>query len=48
MIRVQSSSPNRELAQKTMDQFIEIMRIEEGPPAPPPVQTKPPQSLQGT
>ena len=48
MIRVQSSSADRELAQKTMDQFIEIMRIEEGPPGPPPAQTKPSQSLQGT
>ncbi|HEY5608963.1 MAG TPA: hypothetical protein VIM38_11570 [Alphaproteobacteria bacterium] len=32
MIRVQSSSPNRQLAQKSLDQFIEAMRIEEGPP----------------
>ena len=31
MIRVQSSSQNRDLAQKSLDQFIEVMRIEEGP-----------------
>ncbi len=48
MIRIQSSSADRELAQKTMDQFVDVMRIEEGPPGPPPAQTKPPQSLQGT
>jgi hypothetical protein len=35
MIRVQSSSPSQELALKALDQFVEIMRIEEGPPAPP-------------
>jgi hypothetical protein len=33
MIRVQSSSPNRELAQKSLAQFIDVMTIEEGPPA---------------
>lgn len=31
MIRVQSASPNRELAQKSLNDFIEAMRIEEGP-----------------
>jgi hypothetical protein len=31
MIRVQSASPNRELAQKSLKDFIEVMRIEEGP-----------------
>ncbi len=36
MIRIQSSSPNQQLAQKTLDQFVEVMQIEEGPPAPPP------------
>jgi hypothetical protein len=36
MVRVQSSSPNRDLAKKTMVEFIDVMRIEEGPPAPPP------------
>jgi hypothetical protein len=35
MIRIQSSSPSQELAQKALDQFVEVMRIEEGPPAPP-------------
>ncbi len=35
MIRVQSASPNRELAQKSIKDFIEAMRIEEGPAAPP-------------
>ena len=33
MIRVQSSSPDRELAKKALNEFIEIMEIEEGPPA---------------
>jgi hypothetical protein len=32
MIRAQSASQNRELAQKTLNEFIEAMRIEEGPP----------------
>ena len=36
MIRIQSSSPSQELAQKALDQFVEVMQIEEGPPAPPP------------
>ncbi len=31
MIRIQSASSNRELAQKSLTQFIEAMRIEEGP-----------------
>jgi hypothetical protein len=31
MIRVQSSSPNQELALKALDQFVEAMQIEEGP-----------------
>ena len=31
MIRVTSSSQNRDLAQKTLNQFIGVMRIEEGP-----------------
>jgi len=36
MVRVQSSSPNQELAQKALNAFIDVMRIEEGPaPAPP-------------
>ena len=32
MVRVQSSSPNQELAKKALTEFIEVMRIEEGPP----------------
>ena len=36
MIRIQSSSPSQDLAQKALDQFVEVMQIEEGPPAPPP------------
>ena len=31
MIRVQSSSPDRALAQKALNEFIGVMRIEEGP-----------------
>jgi hypothetical protein len=43
MIRVQSSSPNRELAKKALAQFIEVMRIEEGPQLPPgPLKPRPP------
>jgi predicted RNA binding protein with dsRBD fold (UPF0201 family) len=40
MIRIQSVSPNRDLAQKSLDQFIAAMRIEEGP-APSPGQAGP-------
>lgn len=40
MIRIQSASPNRELAQKSLSAFIEVMRIEEGP-APSPGQGGP-------
>jgi hypothetical protein len=36
MIRVQSSSTNRELAKKALAEFLDVMRIEEGPPAPVP------------
>jgi len=46
MIRVQSSSPDRELSQKALNEFIEIMSIEEGPPAPP-SPTKTPQGTRG-
>ena len=46
MIRVQSSSPDRELAKKALNDFIEIMQIEEGPPLPPP-RSKPPERTQG-
>jgi hypothetical protein len=35
MIRVQSSSQNRDLAQKTLSQFVEVMRIEQAPPRQP-------------
>ncbi len=35
MIRVQSASQNRDLAQKTLNDFIDVMKIEEGPPLPP-------------
>jgi hypothetical protein len=32
MIRIQSVSESRDLAQKSLNQFVEVMRIEEGPP----------------
>jgi hypothetical protein len=35
MIRLQSISQNRDLAQKTLNDFVEVMKIEEGPPLPP-------------
>lgn len=35
MIRVQSVSESRDLAQKSLNQFVEVMRIEEGPPLQP-------------
>jgi hypothetical protein len=35
MIRVQSASPSRELAQKSLNQFVEAMQIVEGPPPQP-------------
>jgi hypothetical protein len=41
MIRIQSLSPDQELARKSLDQFIEAMKIEEGPP-PEPGQPSPP------
>jgi hypothetical protein len=34
MIRVQSVSPNRDLAQKSLNEFIGVMGIEEGPTGP--------------
>ena len=38
MIRVQSTSPNQQLAKKALSQFIDVMRIEEGPaPGPEPL-----------
>jgi hypothetical protein len=36
MIRVESVSPNRELAAKALTEFVEVMQIIEGPPLPPP------------
>ncbi len=35
MIRLQSISQNRDLAQKTLDEFVDVMKIEEGPPLAP-------------
>ncbi len=35
MIRMQSTSKNRDLAQKSLKQFVEVMQIEEGPPGSP-------------
>jgi hypothetical protein len=35
MIRIQSASQNRDLAQKTLNEFVDIMKIEEGPPLQP-------------
>lgn len=41
MVRVTSVSQSRELAQKTLNQFIEAMRIDEGPPPTMPAKTLP-------
>lgn len=41
MIRVHAISQNRDLAKKMLDQFVEAMRIEEGPPLPPGTETMP-------
>ena len=35
MIRVQSASPDQKLSQQALAQFIDVMRIEEGPPPQP-------------
>jgi hypothetical protein len=35
LIRVQSISPNRDLAQKSLGEFVEVMKVEEGPPLQP-------------
>ena len=50
MIRVQSSSPNRELAQEGAGSSSStVMRIEEGPPAPPtPVRRRSEEAFDGT
>jgi hypothetical protein len=43
LIRVQSSSSNQQLAKKALSQFIEVMRIEEGPAlGPTPSKPRPP------
>ena len=47
MIRVFSTSQNRDWAKKTLDQFVEVMNIEEGPPLPPGTETPPGASLAG-
>jgi len=41
MIRVFSTSQNRDWAKKTLDQFVEVMNIEEGPPLQPGTETPP-------
>ena len=41
MIRVFASSQNRDFAKKTLDQFVEVMNIEEGPALPPGTETTP-------
>jgi hypothetical protein len=41
MIRIFSTSQNRDWAKKTLDQFVEAMNIEEGPPPPPGTETTP-------
>jgi hypothetical protein len=47
MIRVQSASPNRELARKSLDAFIEAMRIEEGPALAPGQPSPPGPAIEG-
>jgi hypothetical protein len=39
MIRLQSVSKNRALAQKSLNEFVEAMKIEEGPPGSPSLPT---------
>jgi hypothetical protein len=41
VIRVFSTSQNRDWAKKTLDQFVEVMNIEEGPPLQPGTETPP-------
>ena len=41
MIRVFSTSQNRDWVKKTLDQFVEVMNIEEGPPLPSGTETAP-------
>lgn len=45
MIRVQSLSPNQDLARKALNQFVDVMRIEEGA-APAPSPPRSPKGLQ--
>jgi hypothetical protein len=47
MIRVQSSSPDRSLSQKALNEFIDVMQIEEGPPVSPQDRSKPSQPIRG-
>lgn len=47
LVRVQSSSPDGGLAKKALDEFIDVMRIEEGPPTPPTDTSKPPAAAPG-
>jgi hypothetical protein len=47
MIRVQSSSPDEQLAKTALSQFIDVMQIEMGPPPPPGGAPKPQQGQQG-
>jgi hypothetical protein len=35
LIRIQSVSKNRDLAQKSLNAFVDVMKIEDGPPLPP-------------
>jgi hypothetical protein len=42
MIRIDSKSPNREFANKSLDEFIGAMQIVEGPPVPPGGAPRPP------
>ncbi len=44
IIRIESKSPNRDLAQKSLSQFVEAMQIVEGPSLPMPPATRPPKT----
>jgi hypothetical protein len=41
IVRVESKSPNHDLAQKSLNQFVEAMQIVEGPASPPPARPNP-------
>ncbi|MEA2865887.1 MAG: hypothetical protein QOE39_602 [Bradyrhizobium sp.] len=45
MLKLASISPNKELAQKSLDEFVAAVDIKEGPPLPAPSMPKPPDSL---